>query len=612
MVLPNAPIRLAAAALLCLLLVVPPALAQSGLSASATVSRERMAVGEAVEFTIQVNGGSNIQPPREIPVDGLDVQYRGYSSQMRNVNGRTSWSAILTYTVEAQRAGSFTIPAVELTVEGETLRTQPVGLKVEQGQAQSGTAPAGGESKDGAMHFAQIVVPKNTAYLGETIPVELRLHVDARVRWQPEQMPSIDGDGFTKTKIPNPRQERARKDGKDYDVLVFRTAITPSKAGKITIGPSEVVFNAQVPRARRNRGRSLFEDFFDNDIFSDPFFAQTQQVKSKAAAVEIEVKPIPTAGRPKSFSGAVGQFKMVAEGTPSRVKIGDPVTLKMNITGKGSFDRVNAPVLLDPQGWHTYPATGQFSADDELGVSGTKAFEMPVIPEVKKTAMPRVEFSYFDPAAEKFVVLTNEEAPLIVEGSPAPATPPPSRAIANAPAASAAPAPETPTARPEAADIVGLRYDAGTPGRSFDPLYKQPAFLAAQAVPAAALLAFAAWRLRRKDEAALATARLRQEKAALWKTLRNAASADAFFDAAVRFVQAQTALATGQPRASVDFTAARAATNGDSETAAVLEEIFRAHGERVYAGAGGGGDTLSSVDRARLIAGIQRFEKAHA
>ena len=54
------------------------------------------------------------------------------------------------------------------------------------------------------------------------------------------------------------------------------------------------------------------------------------------------MKPLPVErSRPPDFSGAVGQFKFTAEGNPNRVKIGDPVTMKMKVTGSGNFDRMS-------------------------------------------------------------------------------------------------------------------------------------------------------------------------------------------------------------------------------------------------------------------------------
>jgi hypothetical protein len=555
-------------------------------------------------MNIIIEGARQIQPPNEIEADGLSVRYRGYAHRFSSGTGGSSFRVELKYVIEAEKPGTFTIPSVEFEADGKTVRTQAVTLTVQ-------AAAAGGKAKeagDNAIGFAEIVVPKNTAYLGETIPVELRLMVDSRVRWEPEQMPTIDGDGFTKTKIPNPRQEHARRDGKDYDVLVFRTAITPSKAGKITIGPSQVIYQAQVPRAQRNRPRSLFDDFFNDDVFSDPLFAQRQRVTAKAAAVEIDVKPLPTTGRPESFTGAVGQFKLTAKGTPQTVQIGDPVAMQVTISGRGNFDRVNAPQLLEPGGWHPYPAKDNWRADDELGMSGTKSFEIAIVPETKKIEMPRFEFSYFDPVAEQYVTLNSERTPLVVEGN---APPPP---VAPAPSVASIPdpqAPPEPAAAPRPTDILGLRYDLGKSG-TFEPTYRTRAFLAAQAVPATALLGLLLWRRFGKDEAARRAGTLRRRKLELWKKLRATRTSVDFYECAMRLLQVETALSSGRAEETVDAESIRASRELDAETRAAVEEVLHARSELVYAGTALSGESVDDGERTRVLVALERYERSHA
>ena len=325
------------------------------------------------------------------------------------------------------------------------------------------------------------------------VPLEIRLAIDSRVHWQPEAMPEIPGEGFTKQKLPEPRQEHGSKDGREMDVLVFRTAITPSKAGKIAIGPVEIPYAAQVPRAQRNRPR-----WFLDDVFGDPFFAETKRYKAHADAVEMEVKPLPAVGRPQNFSGAVGQFKFSASGSPARVKLGDPVTMKLVVTGRGNFDRMEAPALLDLAGWRSYPASADFKADDDLGTSGTKTFSMAVIPEAKKMAMPVFEFVYFDPSEEKYITLASKPEKLVVEGE----APPPQ--VAATPAESVKAVPSAPVR-----DILGIRYDVGGGRRSFEPLYARRGFLLAQTVPLAALLGLLFVKLRRNDTSAKRVAALK-------------------------------------------------------------------------------------------------------
>ena len=239
------------------------------------------------------------------------------------------------------------------------------------------------------------------------------------------------------------------------------------------------VSRARRDTSQRQRRGSLF-DLFSDDVFSDPYFGERQQMHARAEAVEIDVKPLPAAGRPPEFSGAVGQFTFSAEGSPRQVKVGDPVTMKLTVSGRGNFDRVEAPALSESSGWRVYPPSANFHSEDEISIRGTKTFELAVIPETKKTAMPVFAFAYFDPEQEKYVTLRSEPAALTVEGG----APPPPPAIVQ-PGATADEPPRAASAAAEQCDILGIRYDAPARRASFRPLYLRRYFLLAQAVPLA-------------------------------------------------------------------------------------------------------------------------------
>jgi hypothetical protein len=348
---------------------------------------------------------------------------------------------------------------------------------------------------------------------------------------------------------------------------------------------------------------------FDDSIFGDPFFSVNQRYRARAEAVQLEVQPVPAKGRPASFSGAVGRFKFEASGAPRQVKVGDPVTMTLTVSGRGNFDRIDAPVLADSAGWRSYPPSSNFKADDELNLSGTKTFTMAVIPETRQTAMPAFEFSYFDPDAEKYVTLKSEPAALAVIGAPAP--PPPAPAPAVAATDAPAPAAEPPPAKPS--DILGLRYDRGGGRAGFEPWYRQRAFLVAQLVPLAALLGLVFAKLRRSDASARAREALRREKAAALAKVhgRELAEQD-FLDAAAHVIQLETAIATGRPAGGVDAAAAIASRALDAETAAGVERIFSARAELLYAGMNGGRETLTATDRRSILETLARFERSHA
>ena len=584
---------------ICLVLALAAPVRAADVSATAVLSRERTSVGRPVMLQIRLEGTRQAgKPPDVRPVEGLEIQYRGPSTQVQMNNFDVKMSVTHIFQVLPQRQGTFTIPAAEVEVEGQRFKTAPLTLTVDAGAA-GGT---GGEQPLEKIGFAEIVVPKKTAFVGEAIPVEVRLCVNARVNWQLETMPQISGDGFTKTKMQEPRRETTRRDGQDYNVLVFRTAITPGKAGRIALGPAEFSYIAQVPRPRRERQRSIF-DMFDDDAFGDPLFAVNQRVQAKAEAAEIEVKPLPVQGRPESFAGAVGDFKFTAEGSPAHVKMGDPVTMRLRVSGRGNFDRVEAPVFGERAGWRSYPPSSSFKADDDIGISGTKTFEMAVIPEAKHTAMPAFVFSYFDPVAEQYRQIASQPGSLTVEGGAAPAQPP---------KLALEPTPEEKPKQPAEDEIVGLRYDFGAVRSSFAPLYARREFLLAQLVPLGALLVLILRRAMRKSGRAREVEALRREKAGLWRRLRAETGHAEFFDTAAHIVQLDTALATGRSAASIDAATVRESRRLDDALGEEIEAIFSARAALLYAGGGGEDGRISKDERARVMRTLEQLEKTDA
>ncbi len=580
------------------------------VSVKASLSRSVTVIGEPVQFQIRIINAKRALDPPDVAADGLDIRHVGpsTSSVMRlDQNGfHSETTTVQVYQVTAAKNGTFTIPPVEVDVDGRKYKTEPVTLTVQASAVEDAARPQ-------AQGKSELIIAKQTAYVGELIPVELRLYMDARVRSQVVAMPEISGEGFTKQKMPEPRRpERVTKDGREYDVLIFKTAITPGKAGKISIGPGEVIYNAQVPRARRSGPRSMF-DLLDEDAFGDPFFAQVQQFKIKAEPVELTVKPLPAAGKPRDFSGAVGTFQFSADGSPRQVKVGDPVTMKLRVSGRGNFDRVEAPAIKDATGWRSYPPSGNFKKEDsdEVGLSGTKTFEMAVIPEEKKTQMPVFTFSFFDPEAEKYVTLVSEPAALKVDGAKAAAPPPVPTATGTADE------PKTEPDRPKnvtgATDILGLRYDAGA-RKTFAPLSERREFWMVQAGMLAALLVLVGFRMRGRPNAdAARSAALRREKTSLLAKLRRSELVHAeFFDAAARVIQIDAALATGADDAGVDATAARTLAGSDAATAEVIEEIFNVRAEMHFAGGGRDDGRVPGDERTRVLAALETFGRCHA
>src|SRR5712691_8931177 len=402
-------------------------------SVTAVLSNSEAVVDQMVELQIKVVGPGDARPPEEISIDGLEIHSTGTSRQFEIYNFSTNSSVTYNYTILPLRAGRFRIPPQTVHAGGKILRTPELALNVADAPGQQPTTRPGRSTQSqstnaGDLIFAELIVPKKTAYVGEIVPVQIRMGFDARVHPRLVEPPEITGQGFTAQKLQQSSQNLETINGKPFDVVAFKTAITAARAGKFEIGPVKAKAQVVVPRRRSApRSRSPFDLFDEDDPFSDPFFSnpfaqfgERRDISISSDPVGLEVKPLPL-NAPPSFSGAIGSFTMATEAKPKSVQVGDPITVTSTISGRGNFDRVNAPALEDDHGWHKYPSSSKFKQDDEVGISGAKTFETVISPNEKKQALPPLVFSYFDPVKENYVTLRSDAMPITVEGGAGPA-----------------------------------------------------------------------------------------------------------------------------------------------------------------------------------------------
>jgi hypothetical protein len=585
-------------------------------SVTAVLSDSQPAVGQMVQLEIKVNGANSANVPETISIDGLEVHQTGTSRQFEMHNFDVSSSVTYNYTILPLKAGKFKIPPQTVRVGNDSLRTPELALNVAQGSSSSGSsagsAQSGQSTVGSKVAFAELVIAKKDAYVGEMVPAEIRLGFDPRAHGRLEEGPELSGQGFTTQKLQQPRENLETIGGRTYQVYTFKTAIAAARPGKFEIGPVTAKAAVVLPRRpsapRTTRPRSPFDLFNLDDPFSDPFFSdpfgsmgERTELPIRSEAATLNVKPLPP-NAPPNFSGAIGNFTMAADAKPKTVQVGDPITVTSTISGRGNFDRMNGPALEEERGWHKYPPSSKFKQDDDVGISGEKTFEMVLAPNEKKPAVPPLVFAYFDPVKENYVTLRSDPVPIQVEGISAQA---PSVAVAPAtpatPTATVAITP-APTAKPQ--DILYQLTDLGRI-RPFTPMYARPVFWIAQLVPFILLLAFVGWKIRQKkidNLEAQRVATLQQESTELLRKLRRSElSPQEYFSNASRVVRVKTALAKNiNPNAVDAETAAKAFDLGEHERAQ-LRTLFDRSDELRFGGSGNGAEALSSDEREEVL-----------
>ncbi len=507
--------------LLCLCLALPRL---SAATFTAALDRDTITAGESATLTLTFSGGKPQSNPAVPSVPNLSINYAGQSSQINIINGSYSSSLIYNYVVTAAQPGEFTIPAIRAQVDGATLASQPLKLKVlKDNQAGAGAKFA----------FLKLLVPKTEVYVGELFPVEIQLYV---VSGQDLQQPQFKSDGFVIGKRTEPRQGKVQAGNMIYNVVSFKMSVAAAKVGTLTLGPAECSLTLRIPRANR-RSRDPF-DSFPSDLFPD-FFGRREELRPATLVSEpltLRVLPLPTQNVPPAFNGALGNFQFSATASPTNLTVGDPITLRVLIKGKGTLDSLNMPAP-DWREFKTYPPSSMVTNTDELGLAGIKTFEQVVIPQnAEVKALPPLAFSFFDPEQRTFRTLTQPAIPLSIRPGPAaPAQP----TILAGPA-------QPQDAPPPAKDIVHIKSRPGLVAQIRPPLLVRPWFLALQGLPLALWLAAILWRKRQdklaKDPRLRRRLRVEQVVRAGMRELTRLAAAnqtEEFFAAVFRLLQEQ-------------------------------------------------------------------------
>lgn len=507
----------------------------------------RLSLGNPAQYIVEIVETNDQTMPEAERISSLPIPDPGAlelrngrtstSAETRILNGRPEYSRTQSLIIDAipPRTGSFTIPAYEFTYKGETLRAPAATLEVLERDADAG--PATDE-----LVFLEADAPDNL-YLGQSVPLHLKLYLNERVRLGDLESFNRTADGFTLSDLPrNPDETIETVDGRRYRVLTWPLALTPIQEGRQDLG-FQFSLRALLPDSDRRDpfGR---RSPFGGGIFDD-FFGRPERINVYTEPHQVEVKPLPEEDRPDSFSGAIGEFTMRVEVDSRNTTEGEPVMLSVEVKGRGNFDRIQGPPLPEDAHWRSYPPESDFEADDDLGLRGTKRFDYVITPQTPGTLrFPPVKFAYFDPVDQTYTELVSRSITVEVAESdtPAPSPAPDREADADAPTEADAPELERTLSPEEALTVPDYRP---RPARNLDAdPFRAPWFYLLNGLCLLAFLALALTlrhrrRLRSDPDYALLRAARRELNTACADAVQaaRAGDADAFFRAAQRAVR---------------------------------------------------------------------------
>ena len=442
--------RTAALPTILLILISSAAIAQSEPTVRSTLARQRIYWGQSVEYVIRVSNATDRADPELNGLDDFSVVSLGsrssQSSNMTIINGQVrqtvTQSMTFSYQLTPSKTGKLVIPAPVVKVDGQVLVGQEQVLEVVAPEKQDVVLMEITSDRSAVYPMQPFAVTLSVLVKGLPAPLSERSPLSVRfaragppslsIPWAPDGSddgspdgldPEMDsrqwltrlhdssGVGFrinyrprdsiislfgerSVTFQPRPRQV-SRKDASGQDTLYWQYDISrsfvPEKIGAYTFGPAKMEgpFGTRLDGSGELMGESIY---------------------AVADSIVVTVKDVPLDGRPDSYIGLVGTFRAGVELEPKESKVGDPMTLSLEISGTGTFanavtpDLKRIPEIADH--FKVYEATEEIKSNRCRFTYGLRPQEAGI------KEFPSIPLSYFDVETERYVTLNTEPIPV--------------------------------------------------------------------------------------------------------------------------------------------------------------------------------------------------------
>lgn len=392
----------------------------------------QVAVGQAFTFTFSLNQRAQQISSYQFP--GFDILSGPNQSSQDNVqivNGQVTQSRSIAYsfTLRASAEGNYIVPAAIFVVDGNSVKSNSVPIKVVAAQ-QAGTHQSAQQQTQRNQNqpqnqpfdkndvYIRASLSKSNPYQGEQVIVTHKLYVGQSVNggYRVNNITIPSQSGLWSYTLGDPDAENPGKpeiiNGKKFTVHeIRRTAVFPQKNGEITITPMQLEFLAGVI-TQQSSGDPFFDRFFGGRQNS-----QNYEFTVKSNAALLNVKSLPQNNKPDFFSDLVGTFSLSSHLSRKQLKSDDATNLTITIQGIGNLQHIDALALNFPADFDvTEPKISDNINTKGGSVNGSRTFEYVIIPRNEGTfTIPSTDFTYFDLLSNSYKALSTPNFELQVE-----------------------------------------------------------------------------------------------------------------------------------------------------------------------------------------------------
>lgn len=444
------------------------------LSFEAAVDRNKVSLGSSFQLSLSFSNAQDMPAPELPSMDGFQSRYLGPSTMMSIVNGKVSGSITHNYLLLPTKTGTFKIGPFKFEHNGDKYASNQLSVEVFQGQIQNTAQPENQpEPQINDLNdrvFVTMQAKKYKAYLNESILLTIKLYVN-RLGIRDIQYPEFNHEGFSMGAFEKPNQYQEVHNGVNFDVIEFNTSIFGLRPGEFKLGPAHIKCNLIMRKQATRRSPFTSQGVFDADMFDD-FFGryETYPLDLKSGDIVFTVLALPEENKPVNFSGAMGNFSFEATAAPLEVKLGDPITLKMVVSGEGNFNTVGVPRFKSEKGFKIYEPQIKQEANE-------KRFEqiiMPMSEEAKE--IPVLSFDFFDVGSGQYKTVNRGPFPIIITK---PEKEEESKVVENKQFSPATLVREEKLGR----DIIYIKDNPGRMKKKNEYLYNNKIFLGLQVIP---------------------------------------------------------------------------------------------------------------------------------
>ena len=381
------------------LLLLNTSLIIAQVNFEAKVSKNKLGLNERLRIDFVMNeNGDNFTPPNfeNFQIIGGPNQ----SIKTSYVNGEQSFSKTYSYFLKPLKKGRIVIYQASVTIDDEEYKSLPVEVNVTD-------SVKGANSNSDEDYFddenIELIasVSKREPYINEPITIVYKLYYKSPINVsdaRESESPKYKDFWSQIIKIPQLKVERTNYKGQAYNVVQWRKVVLyPQKAGNLQISPLSLNLVLDFPTNRR--------DFFGNIIYDQASKIITTGSKT------ITVRELPDSGKPKNFTGAVGNFEFDIILNKNSLKASESFQANVKVTGEGNLKLFDLPEIMVPASMELYEPERKENVKTNLsGMSGIVENIYTIVPKYQgKFPIQEVEFSYFDPKERRYKTIKSQK-----------------------------------------------------------------------------------------------------------------------------------------------------------------------------------------------------------